>query len=175
MYEINPIWAAEFRGFFFGDGYLGITRNGIRHGRAAYTARAQITLRGDDREVLLDIQAHLGGMIYDYQKEGKTFVVWRTRSSGDLGRVLNCLEGGILPAKKRFEIPIVRQFCETVQGNKNLSSEIDDLRRALCQEIKQLHAGSPPNPFRQRKITSDEAKFMFGDKLTRYARNKIKK
>lgn len=68
---ISERWLAEFAGYFYGEGYLGITTNGMaRDGiHRNYTARAQITARMDDLALIQEIHDKLGGTIH-YEGRG---------------------------------------------------------------------------------------------------------
>lgn len=150
----NMSWEDEFRGFFWGEGYLGICRNGKRNGRTMYVARAQITLRIDDVGVLIDIKDRLGGNIH-YERRGrkshgngkewdtKPYACWRVRSRKDVSRVCDILEGGYMPSKKRREIDVVRRFLSfnIRPGRKSddESKRISVEREKMVEEIQSLH------------------------------------
>jgi hypothetical protein len=57
---IDPEYAAEFRGFFWGEGMLTMQKWSKRRSFAVY---CRITLRDDDRLVLYKLQGRLGGTI----------------------------------------------------------------------------------------------------------------
>ena len=155
--NIDPLWIAEFRGFFYADGYLGITTNGLSLDKKYknFTARAQITLSQKDEKVLLDIQEKLGGNIH-YENRCKTgfvhdkpvktgpYCAWRVRSKVDVGKVIQFLENGLLPAKKREEVKIVKEFLETVGTGRfkteNERAAIMHKRLTLHIEIMQMHS-----------------------------------
>jgi len=163
--ELDKVWMAEFRGFFFGEGYLGITTNGKerrknRWRRKHHLARAAITLRDDDEEILKAIREKLGGIFHreghgrksnfgDKEFDTKPYVVWRVTSKEDVSRVCDILEGGLLPSKKRREIIIMRKFLATVgtqkRGPKTPKKEAEfglvlEERERLAAEIRRLHS-----------------------------------
>jgi len=157
---IDRIWAAEFRGYFFGDGFLGIVRNGMDHrsGLPANTARAQITTCDDDADMVRDIAARLGGRVYgDVFASGhrlpshrKPVVVWRTRNMSDVARVCTVLEAGIMPSKKRAEVAVMRRYLALRLPLGRPPAEVDmpALRAAREQcmiEIQDLHAYHQPS------------------------------
>lgn len=162
---LDPIWMAEFRGFFFGEGYLGITRNGKGRSKTSapqFVPRAAITARDDDEAVLQDIHSKLGGLIhYDgrgkitvfegVEHKTKPYAVWRVTSKDDVARVCDVLELGTLPSKKRHEIAIMREFLAT-QGVKRgrlnpkeqvAYGKIVANRQRLAEKLKEMHAYKP--------------------------------
>lgn len=158
---LDPLWEAEFRGFFFGEGYLGITSNGYgRNGYRHYLARAQITLRDDDASILYQIQKKLGGCVY-VEKKGRSskssngelyqsnpYIVWRVGSREDVTRICNILEKSLLPSKKKQEIVIMRLFLNTLGIKNGPKSEeekvelnrVQLVRSSLASQLKKMHA-----------------------------------
>ncbi len=156
---LDPLWCAEFRGFFYGEGYIGITRNGIKGTAVMYSARAQITLRDDDLAMLQDIKEKLGGNLFferrvrltkvgDRDTFSRPYAAWRTRSLTNLRLVIAVLEGGIMPSKKRQDLKIVKQFLATIgSGRSNGSTAASrsafriaaETRAHLHDEILTLH------------------------------------
>lgn len=153
---LNPFWLAEFRGFFFGEGYLGIIKNGrARDGYISYVARAQITLRADDIDVLNDISAKLGGLVYLEGRGRKTtgadnriyqskpYAVWRITKASKILEICEILKDGLLPAKKMREIETVREFVtmrvKKGKGNKDEFTIVQKRRDELHKQIKELH------------------------------------
>lgn len=151
---LDPFWAAEFRGYFFGDGYLGIVRNGKdrRTGLPMNTARAQITTRDDDAAMLHDISAKLGGKVSLAAASGDRkhhpVAIWRTRNMVDVARVCDALDGGLMPSKKRAEIAVVRRYLaiRIPPGPRTADFNVEALRaerEACIAEIQRLHAYRP--------------------------------
>jgi hypothetical protein len=152
-------WEDEFRGFFWGEGYLGICRNGKdRKGRNAYTVRAQITLRSDDIAMLEDIKNRIGGGIHfegrgrKSKHDGKVFptkpyAAWRARSKVEVCRVCDILDGGYLPSKKRREVELIRRYIALVfpPGKKSdaVANGILAEREKMVAEIKAMHKWTP--------------------------------
>lgn len=167
--ELDPVWMAEFRGFFFGEGYLGITTNGRGRGKVYHIARAAITLRDDDEPVLREIQKRLGGLLHRERcgrvshvdgtpHQTKPFVVWRVTSKSDVARVCDILDAGHLPSKKRREIAVMRAFLATVgitkKGPKGLAEQLEHeqltaTREALAAQLRAYHS-YPPKRARPR-------------------------
>lgn len=121
--EIDPVWVAEFRGFFCADGYLGIVRDGkSRKGNQIYTARVNISLRLDDLPILEEIQKRLGGCICfagartKQKGDGSKVLVsnptatWRVSGIKNITRVCDLLEGGIIPFRKKDQVTNIRSF-----------------------------------------------------------------
>jgi hypothetical protein len=154
--RIHPLWAAEFRGYFFGDGYLGVTRNGSsrNNGRSHLVACAQITTRDDDRAMLDDVARHLGGRVSgDDWARGQQFrrpvAVWRARGIEAVTRVCDVLDGGLMPSKKRAEIAVVRRFMaiRIPPGQRAAGVDYEDLwtqREQCIAEIQRLHSYAAP-------------------------------
>jgi hypothetical protein len=152
---IDHIWLAEFRGFFYGEGYLGICSWG-KHpkGHTNLRARVQITSRSDDSTILYDIQSKLGGMVYQEGKGRKSsnggkiyqsnpYTVWRCVRKDELTRICDILSMGVLPSRKRNQIETIREFLSTVPkpGYKTTSAQVQQ-REQLWNQIKDLHAYS---------------------------------
>lgn len=162
MKKVSAIWAAEFRGFFCGEGYLGITTNGKSRGRSRgrssynYTARAQITQRLDDLPVLNEIQKRIGGIVYVEGRGRRTlgkkgerytsnpYAVWRTRSMREVRAVCALLVGGVLPFRKRAQVRTIIDFLGTRMkpGPKGVAehARVISLRENLHKKIKKMHA-----------------------------------
>ena len=162
--KLSSTWQAEFRGLFFGEGYIGVTKNGKgRRGTGPeYTARLQITLRDDDAEVIYDIQKKLGGTIHRERRgrlaisangnptQIKPYIVWRTRSFNDVRRIIHILEGGELPSRKREQLKIMHRFLRTqsLLGNgRELSAKyaaikrrVGQIRESCWEKLIELHS-----------------------------------
>ena len=109
---IDPIWAAEFRGFFWGEGTLAVQRvsnknNKTRDKWYSFSIQATIGLRFDDAPLLCEFQRRLGGRIRVEQprKEGLNPIVrWAIGKAKDCHRVGQLLSNGILPANKAKQL-----------------------------------------------------------------------
>lgn len=64
--ECDPVWAAEFRGLFYGEGTAYVARRKWKKG-FLYTPSLAVSARLDNLAMLEDIQAHLGGKVQKYQ------------------------------------------------------------------------------------------------------------
>ena len=158
--DLDSIWMAEFRGFFFGEGYLGVIVNGKKHGKIQHTCRAQITLRDDDVEMLHDIHSKLGGLLHTEKRgriskiNGKKHVtrpysVWRVTGKPDVTRVCDILELSVMPSKKRLEVLVLRKYLDTIgilkhgprtKEKAELWKKTFDIRQELANELKRLHS-----------------------------------
>ncbi|MFA6135632.1 MAG: hypothetical protein WC869_16610 [Phycisphaerae bacterium] len=134
---IEPLWAAEFRGFFLGEGSLEIGL--IRHtqlwkgrkGRPATPVahiydelrpRARLIQRDDSRAILDAVKARLGGNITAHNArvftsggngkvyENKPTISWYVMNSEGIQRVLDLLKGGCFPHTKLREVAILEEF-----------------------------------------------------------------
>ena len=86
--EIEPVWAAEFRGFFWGEGTLGFTAGQPLQQRNpqwtwkrhSFAVTASIGLRSDDAPLLAAFQRRLGGALrtepYRFADPRKTITRW---------------------------------------------------------------------------------------------------
>jgi hypothetical protein len=151
---LDPIWMAEFRGFFFGDGYVGITTNGVgrRTKGKNYTGCIQITLRDDDIAILEEFQSRLGGSIWrerrgrrvrfdELECEAKPYAAWRIRSRTELLRVLDILDGGFMPSQKRGHVRLLREFlgtCGRIKPGKQTQEEEKEVQRIFARRAE-LH------------------------------------
>ena len=159
---ISKIWLAEFRGFFFGDGYLGVVANGKnRKGKVYYSCRAQITIRDDDIKMLKDIKSKLGGLLHTEQrgkiskKDGKVSIsrpysVWRATGKKEVSVVCDILDMSVMPSKKIKEVIEMRKYLNTIgavgHGPLNNKKKIASYKRTLekrdkiALELKRLHS-----------------------------------
>lgn len=103
MRRMDPTWAAEFRGFFWGEGCLDVAFfHRPKNALPSYTPRARIGLHEIDRPLLVDIQRHLGGTLYDSAKCRSC--TWQLTGKANLDRLVVVLRGGVLPAVKRLQL-----------------------------------------------------------------------
>lgn len=117
--EFDPLWMAEFRGFFWGEGCLSFQYVHRKdHPFPVYRLHAKVSLRQDDAALLIDVHEKLGGTLwyrnktYQNQRFGhitNPAVVWDATGHDSLLRVSHVLEGGVLPSKKLQEYLIWRE------------------------------------------------------------------
>lgn len=128
---IDPVWAAEFRGFFWGEGTMDVQANRPKqHGASglpvgpkggtpnwyvdgwAITIIAKIKLRSDDGAVLREFHRRLGGGIREEKGPGnsKPLILWWVATVSQLPRVARILESPTgLPFKKARQLAIWRE------------------------------------------------------------------
>ena len=139
---MDELWEAEFRGFFFGEGYIGMNKVKPRQGVNAYRAVAQINIRADDAAVLYDIQRHLGGSVHNRIRPGTPFakyvshpsIEWSVTNRDELRRVVAILLRGQLPSKKRH---VVELFAEAIELMKSRGGRYTMEERIHLDELVQ--------------------------------------
>lgn len=123
----DPVWRAEFRGFFLGEGWLGIQRfRGRKNGKTAsswtYRPEMNITQSVNNRAVVDHFREVLGGFVYerspyvhgsDKVRRGPYFT-WMSRSNPVSRRGWSCLaEGHLTPLDKKADaIQAFGQFLD---------------------------------------------------------------
>jgi hypothetical protein len=132
---IDTEWAAEFRGFFWGEGSLWI------QGKAGtYAVRAAISLRSDDKEVLIEFQRRLGGRIFIQPLLGEKLAArWQVSKKEDVARIASLLETK-LPFKKAREVPIWKQAIDlriSKEGRHWTLEQIEQMNN-LADQLKSL-------------------------------------
>lgn len=113
---IDPIWAAEFRGFFWGEGTLAMqVQNHQGHYRSISVA-ASMGLRSDDAAILTAFQERLGGVLrteHYRDGSGKTITRWQVGTAADNLRIAALLESPTgLPFRKARELVLWRRAVE---------------------------------------------------------------
>ena len=115
---LDPVWAAEFRAFFMGEGCATITRRKDK-GTILYQPQLAIRLRDDERPLIEDIVAHLGGMVTKVPKrlspEGyltNPALFWHTVGYPKIRGIIEAtdLANPVLPAHKRLDIRILYEY-----------------------------------------------------------------
>mgnify|MGYP001571258734 FL=1 len=114
---VDAIWAAEFRGFFWGEGTIAVQiQNYERHYRSI-SVSASIGLRTDDAAVLREFQRRLGGTlkIESYRDgSGRTVTRWKTGVAAHNLRIAHLLESPTgLPFNKAKQLALWRLAIET--------------------------------------------------------------
>jgi biotin operon repressor len=105
--DLDPLWAAEFRGFFYGEGSATLD-NEHNH----LSPRLTINLRLDDARILSDIQARLGGALYTKRRSGREHDQCRWTATGwprcrEVLEKTGLTDGCLLPAKKCRDMAIL--------------------------------------------------------------------
>jgi hypothetical protein len=113
--QIDPRWAAEFAGFFAGDGCLVLAKDKGKLPRPIAT----IHLRADDRAVLDDIAEHLGSTVNAYVPgvtkagyQAKPQVKWELVGWARVEPVVRLLLRASFPSLRLTQAPLMRQFIE---------------------------------------------------------------
>ena len=160
---IDPVWAAEFRGFFLGEGSLQIQQyqRSKQHSKArgkvydigfrGLRPVANITQRRDNRATLEAIAARLGGHVTNGNahkmvsgSNGKTYtsapmVAWRLVNKEGMQRVIALLKGGSLPHTKLAEIDVIERYLAVAPPPGYKYSEAARAEAwALFEEIKRV-------------------------------------
>lgn len=118
--HLDPLWWAEFRGFFFGEGSVmfrnqkTLTSFGNPTSRRKLVPLLQISVRRDDHLVLEDVHQKLGGQFHHKKAHGATneAVTWLTPGWSRTYNIVVPLSEGLLPSKKRAEMLLMKEACE---------------------------------------------------------------
>lgn len=131
--EFDPVLAAEFRGLFFGEGHIDLMKNSKA---SSLYPRVRLAVRDDDRAVAEWCQNMFGGSI---TKDHRTrSVCWQATGRERLSRVVQALQGGTLPSKKRAEVALLAEAVglvspvgvnQTAATRARLVSIRDELKR----------------------------------------------
>jgi len=117
----DSLWIAEFRGFFYGEGYVGLGNE-----TQSYNPRLTINLRLDDEAILQEIASVLGGRVcypkkcYSDQFRNSCPQARWNATGWPLCRAIleeTGLAYGLLPAKKRGDIVL---FYEAILARYQL-------------------------------------------------------
>ena len=142
---LDPVWAAEFRGFFYADGCIVIDR-----ASNSYRPYMTINLRADDEKVLEQIHAVLGGGMsrsaanHSGGRDGKPQARWYVASWPGCRAIIEAtnLHRPVLLAKKRrdvqllYEAILARYEMPNRMGPEN--KVILEKYRVQLQEIKRF-------------------------------------
>lgn len=140
----DPIWRATFRGYFWGEGSLMISRINLRrNGKTTLYHRAEFNLSqaNSNKAAVMYIKDVLGGTVYSRgvgNSKGMTHDsptwVWMLRSNQLAGKVLSILEEErLFPDKKAGKVSAMRQFLDLVY-------ELDGAKRSpdVLQRMEEL-------------------------------------
>jgi len=144
----------EFVGWFWGEGSLMISKVTSRNSKAKkpyYRPVISITQRDDDAEILEWAKRRFGGTFYKRKHTplGRNYVAhprieWQVIGFKRCRKVLEILKQGLLPSRKKKEIPVFEEFLGTAVGSgKATSPELLEKQRQLFLKLKSLHAYSP--------------------------------
>lgn len=165
---LDPMWYAEFCGFFWGEGNFmidlyeraiprkktlkdGSIRNYEPFKTFTVRVRVRITQRSDNRQVLDHIQSKLGGHIYVHRGRntvsagnGKTYIsqkqfVWQVQDRKQVERILDILESSQFQTTKRREIAIMRQAIDVMRARRyGYGQEARDRLHELKQQLSAI-------------------------------------
>ena len=122
---IDPVWAAEFRGFFWGEGTIRVQAGRplaekmphVKWVGYSHSIAASIGLRSDDEPLLLEFQRRLGGNVRRERyrdASDKTISRWVVGVAIDNLRIARLLASPTgLPFLKAQQLAIWRQAVET--------------------------------------------------------------
>lgn len=147
--DVNPIWAAEFRGFFYGDGYAGLNEfYSKEHKVPMYKPKLGISLRVDSLPLLKDVQAHIGGSvdqtkgyINSFGYQSNPVARWYTCSYSNIMAIIRdvLLPGALLPATKRVQIELLYEaLLARLEMPYNLGVEGRAILHSYSAHIKEL-------------------------------------
>lgn len=147
-YNLDPLWLAEFRGFFYGEGSVYIhKRNAFLWDKTylpnpVYRPDLKIGLRDDDGNVLREIQRVLGGNLSFRKAIGKSnpSISWQLVGFRAVYPLLKLLSEGHLPSKKKKEFETMIEFSEArfKMPEKGLSAENIIILDAFFERMKLL-------------------------------------
>lgn len=123
LLSVDPLWLAEFRGLFYGEGTAMIIRN-----NSSYAPCIAIRLRDDDADMITQIHHKIGGRLLKSnrsrvnEKHGDQ-LEWRVTDMNRCRLICETLLTGLLPAKKKRDIELVRDFCDWRSGTSYYFTE----------------------------------------------------
>ena len=109
----DPIWMAEFRGFFAGEGSLAVQ---LIHKKTntLFRPRCRISLRLDDHFILDEFRDRIGGSLFftkNQSSAGSPTLTWDANSLSQSKIISGILQNSVLPAKKFDQVPL---WCEAI-------------------------------------------------------------
>lgn len=138
--NIKPDEAAEFRGLFFGEGHLDLARSSAT---ASLYPRARIAVRDDDIAVVEWCRDLFGGSLSRTVRTRS--VCWQLTGKERVGALLDVLEGGGIPSKKRAEVSLMR-VAHTLTSDRpgpHRRPEVNERMLQIREELKALRAYRP--------------------------------
>ncbi len=138
--HVNPIWAAEFRGFFYADGSVSLSKS-RRKDYFIYRPRLGIVLRLDSLPVLKNIQSYIDGGVDEYVKgyinsfgyKSNPTARWRTNNYSNIFAIIRdiLLPGAVLPATKRVQI---ETMYEMIQARLQVPNSTGEEHRSILDD-----------------------------------------
>lgn len=114
--DLDPIWAAEFRGFFYGDGCASLVRVRRKNVKSpTYQPQLHVRQRIDGWNMLKDFQQKLGGNVQPVKERVTPAgyhcapgALWQVTGYARVRAILEeSLLGGMIPAKKKEDIDLL--------------------------------------------------------------------
>lgn len=157
-------WKAEFRGFFWADGTIGVFQYPRTYQTKAgpvktryLSAHVVIAQRDDNEAVLRDIQAHLGGTIYngaraimDSPLNGERYVrapqrVWRQARQDGVRQILAILRDVKMPYRGLATLDLIDEFLNLPRPRGAHLPEATKKRMwEIHAELKRMKLYAPP-------------------------------
>ncbi len=149
-FSVDPMWAAEFRGLFYGEGSVGLWKC-PRHTRKKEIYHVLVPVlsmhfRDDDAKILTDIHEKLGGTLSGGKRYGPTNPSKRWSISGwprVYAIIRDILLDGLIPAKKRIELQLLHDailarskmaFIPTKEQKAILEDYAERIKLAKCYQ-----------------------------------------
>ena len=164
MENIGREWLAEFRGFFWADGSIGVyqyprtyqTKAGPVKTRYLF-AQAVIAQRDDNEAVLREIQSRLGGTltnggraIMNSPLNGKRYIrapqrVWRQAHQDGVRHIVSILYQSWLPYRGMATLDLIQEFLDLPRPRGAHLPEATKKRMwEIHAELKRLKLYAPP-------------------------------
>ena len=144
----NKLWEAEFRGFFWGEGYIGIYACNRHEGGKHYKiVRPQLSINQAENNlsILKEIQSKLGGRIqkipsFKY-KDGilrRTQYLWIVNDIYTIQRVIDILKKGLFPDKKLDYLSLVEECISIMKKHKRGTHYDKATKSRMLQLVEQV-------------------------------------
>lgn len=129
---INQEQAAEFRGLFFGEGHIDLSRAGRG---TSLMPRLRIAVRDDDAEIVEWCRSLFGGNLSRSVRTRS--ICWQLTGRAAVLEAVEILEGGTLPSKKRAEVALLREALSLVpRRGEHIKPEASARLHAIREEMK---------------------------------------
>lgn len=139
MPSLGPITAeqaAEFRGLFFGEGHIDLSRAGRG---SSLMPRLRIAVRDDDADLAYWCRELFGGNLSRSVRTRS--VCWQLTGRDAVRAAVDVLEGGTLPSKKRAEVALLREALDLVpMRGRHILPAASVRLHAIREELKAARA-----------------------------------
>lgn len=134
--ELTAEEEAEFRGLFFGEGHIDLSRSARG---SSLMPRLRIGMRDDDAAVVEWCRSLFGGNISRYTPTRS--IVWQLTGKAAVLRALRVLDAGTVPSKKRREVQLLLEAVSLVPDRSvNISPSASRRLHELRDELKGARA-----------------------------------